>query len=97
MGINYMERLKNKDPDFFEVLKPLMDKTQAKGALDPKTKTLMILFNDATKGHPEAVKSLAAAARKLGATDEEISETIRIAFMASGLSGLVAGMAAFEE
>ena len=97
MGSNYMEMLKNKDPDFFEVVKAVMDKTQEKGALDPKTKTLIILFNDAVKGHADAVKSLAAVARKLGATDQEISETIRLAFMASGLSGLVAGMAAFKE
>jgi alkylhydroperoxidase/carboxymuconolactone decarboxylase family protein YurZ len=92
-----MEVLKSKDPEYFEVLKAVMEKTQEKGALDPKTKTLIILFNDATKGHADAVKKLAAAARKLGATDEEISETIRLAFMASGLSGLVAGMAAFDE
>jgi len=97
MSTSYMEVLKNKDPEFFEVVKAVMDKTQEKGALDPKTKTLIILFNDAARGHADAVKSLAAFARKLGATDEEIRETIRLAFTASGLSGLVAGMAAFSE
>ncbi len=97
MSSNYMEKLKDKDPDFFEVVKAVMDKTQEKGALDPKTKTLIILFNDAVKGHGAAVKSLAAVARQLGATDAEISETVRLAFMASGLSGLVAGMDAFAE
>jgi alkylhydroperoxidase/carboxymuconolactone decarboxylase family protein YurZ len=97
MSSNYMEKLKNTDPDFFEVVKAVLDKTQEKGALDPKTKTLIILFNDAVKGHGSAVKSLAAVARQLGATDGEISETIRLAFMASGLSGLVAGMSAFGE
>ena len=97
MSSNYMEKLKKSDPDFFEVVKAVLDKTQEKGALDPKTKTLIILFNDAVKGHGSAVKSLAVVARKLGATDAEISETIRLAFMASGLSGLVAGMSAFGE
>jgi alkylhydroperoxidase/carboxymuconolactone decarboxylase family protein YurZ len=97
MSSNYMEKLKKSDPDFFEVVKAVLDKTQEKGALDPKTKTLIILFNDAVKGHGDAVKSLAAVARQLGATDAEISETIRLAFMASGLSGLVAGMDAFGE
>jgi alkylhydroperoxidase/carboxymuconolactone decarboxylase family protein YurZ len=97
MSSNYMGKLKDRDPDFFKVVKAVLDKTQEKGALDPKTKTLIILFNDAVKGHGDAVKSLAAVARKLGATDAEISETIRLAFMASGLSGLVAGMDAFGE
>jgi len=97
MSANYMETLKNNDPEFYEVVKAVMDKTQEKGALDPKTKTLIIMFNDAVKGHGDAVKSLAGVARKLGATDEEIRETLRLAFMASGLSGLVAGMAAFAE
>jgi alkylhydroperoxidase/carboxymuconolactone decarboxylase family protein YurZ len=97
MSSNYMGKLKDRDPDFFEVVKAVLDKTQEKGALDPKTKTLIILFNDAVKGHGDAVKSLAAVARRLGATDAEISETIRLAFMASGLSGLVAGMDAFGE
>jgi len=97
MAANYMELLKTNDPEFFDLVKALMDKNQEKGALDAKTKVLIILFNDATKGHGDAVKKLAAGARKLGATDKEISETIRMAFMASGLSGLVAGMAAFDE
>jgi len=83
-----------KGSEFFEVAKAVMVKTQKKGALAEKTKILIILFNDATRGHAEAVKSLAA--RNLGATDAGISETVRLAFMAGGLSGL-AGMATCKE
>jgi len=92
-----MEVLEGRDPEFFGMVKPLMDKAMGAGALDQKTKTLIILFLDAIRGQHDAVKAVAARARAVGATDGEITEVIRLAFITSGLSGMVAGLAAFQE
>lgn len=94
---NFMDELRRHDPQFFELVSALMDKAQGKGALDQKTKTLITLALDAAGNHPEGVKALAARARSLGATEEEIVDTIRLAFLGSGIPGLVAGLAAFQE
>lgn len=44
----------------------------------------------------EGAKTLAAVARNLGATDEQIAETLRIAHMVSGMGSLAASGAAFR-
>ena len=94
---SFMEELNKLDPEFLELVNAVMAKTRKKGALDQKTKTLITLALDAAGSHPEGVKNLAARARSLGATKEEIVETIRLAFLVSGIPGLVAGLAAFQE
>lgn len=96
-GKGFMQQLTESDPEFLDLLKPLWSEVMKEGALDQKTKTLMILFFDATRGHKEAVKTLAAQARKQGVADEEIKETMRLAFLTSGITGISAGMTAFEE
>lgn len=93
----FMEELSKNDPEFFNLLTALMEKTQGSGALDQKTRTLITLAIDAAGSHPEGVRTLAARARSLGATKEEIIEAIRLAFLGAGIPGLVAGLAAFQE
>jgi len=56
-----------------------------------------MLAIDAAGSHPEGVKNLANRARVLGASNSEIIETIRLAFLGAGIPGLVAGLAAFQE
>jgi alkylhydroperoxidase/carboxymuconolactone decarboxylase family protein YurZ len=92
-----MEELKRRDPEFFKLVSAVMDKAQGRGALNQKTKTLITLALDAAGSHHEGVKALAARARSLGATEGEIIETIRLAFIGSGIPGLVTGLAAFQE
>jgi alkylhydroperoxidase/carboxymuconolactone decarboxylase family protein YurZ len=93
----FMDELRKHDPEFFELVSAVSTKTQEAGALDPKTKTLITLAVDAAGSHPEGVRSLAARARAMGATEEEIIETVRFAFLGAGIPGLVAGLAAFRE
>jgi len=95
-SVNMMQKLGQCDKEFSGLLTPVWGKVMADGALDQKTKTLMILFFDATQGQHEAVKALGARARQLGATDDQIRETIRLAFLTSGITGLSAGLSAFE-
>jgi len=94
---SFMEELGKHDPEFFDLLTALMEKTREAGALDQKTRSLITLAIDAAGSHPEGVKSLAERARSLGASKEEILETIRLAFLGAGIPGLVAGLAAFQE
>jgi alkylhydroperoxidase/carboxymuconolactone decarboxylase family protein YurZ len=91
----FMDELRKHDPEFFELVSAVSTKTQEAGALDPKTKTLITLALDAAGSHPEGVRALAARARAIGATEEEIIETVRLAFLGAGIPGLVAGLAAF--
>lgn len=93
----FMDELRKRDPEFFELVSAVITKTQEAGALDPKTKTLITLALDAAGSHPEGVRSLAARARAMGAKEEEIIETIRLAFVGAGIPGLVAGLAALRE
>jgi alkylhydroperoxidase/carboxymuconolactone decarboxylase family protein YurZ len=68
----------------------------ANGALDAKTKTLMSLLGDAILNHPDGVAALAGRARQQGATEREIAETVRMAFMAGGLPALITALRAFR-
>ena len=94
---SFMEELNKHDPEFFELVNAVRSKARETGALDQKTKTLITLALGAAGSHPEGVKARAAEAKALGATKEEIVETIRLAFLVSGIPGLVAGLAAFQE
>lgn len=94
---NFMDEFGKHDPEFFKLVSAIMAKTNEKGALDPKIKTLITLALDAAGGHPEGVRALAARARALGATKAEIVETVRLAFVVAGIPGLIAGLAAFQE
>jgi alkylhydroperoxidase/carboxymuconolactone decarboxylase family protein YurZ len=94
---NFMDALKKRDPAFFDLVSAVMAKAQETGALDQKTKTLITLALDAAGSHSEGVKSLAVRARALGATEKEIAETIRLAFLVAGIPGLVTGLAAFQK
>jgi len=94
---SFLDRLGDHDPEYHALVKELWDKTQAPGALDAKTKTLMVLLIDAMKGQKEAVQVIGERARSLGASDAEIRETVRLAFLAAGVSGLSAGIMAFPE
>ena len=95
--LSFMEELERRDPEFFKVVSAVLEKARAPGALDPKTKTLITLTLDAAGSHPQGVINLARRARALGATDAEIAECIRLAFLGAGVPGLVAGLAAFQD
>ena len=92
----YMKALEAVDPEFHRLLSSVMDTANGAGALDTKTKTLITLALDAAGGHRDGVRNLAQRARSLGATDAEIAETIRLAFVVAGLPGLLSGLVAFE-
>jgi alkylhydroperoxidase/carboxymuconolactone decarboxylase family protein YurZ len=75
----------------------LQDVIMKDGALSLKTKTLMMLLCDALLAHPDGVANIARRARSLGATDDEIVETVGVAFLMGGMPGLVTGANAFRQ
>ena len=93
----FIQELKKRDPQFSELVNAVIGKAQTADALDRKTKTLIALALDAAGGHAQGVKNLAARARSLGATEGEIIEVMRLAFLVSGIPGLIAGLAAYQE
>ena len=67
------------------------------GALSLKVKTLMTMLCDALLAHPDGVAAIAGRARAAGATEEEIAETVAVAFLFGGMPALVTGANAFRK
>ncbi|NLF30677.1 MAG: carboxymuconolactone decarboxylase family protein [Planctomycetes bacterium] len=93
----YVEALEKGDPDCLEQMQSLQAFACADGALPARIKTLMMLMGDAMLAHGEGVKALAARARAQGAGEDEIAETVRMAFVMGGLPALVTGTNAFQS
>lgn len=92
----FVEEFGKRDPDFFKYLKQVMNEATASLALDAKTKYLIILALDISKGASEGVKVLAKKAREAGASEEEIKEVARLAYYVSGMEVIKTSLAAFE-
>jgi len=93
----FVEALEKSDPQLLDHMNLLHEFAAKDGALPARIKTLMTMLVDAVLGHPEGVKAIAERARQQGASEEEIAETVRIAFMCGGMPGLVIGTYAFPK
>ena len=90
----FVAELAQTDPPLFQLLQDTIDLTMRPGALDSKTKILIVLALDAFKGSEAGVSALVGQARNAGATEEEIREALRIAYLISGMDCLKASAAA---
>ena len=93
----FVEALEKNDPGLLRQMKSLQDFVSKDGALPAKVKTLMSMLADAILGHPEGVRAIAERARAQGASEQEIAETVRVAFVCAGMPGLVTGTHAFRK
>ncbi|HIH45232.1 MAG TPA: carboxymuconolactone decarboxylase family protein [Candidatus Methanoperedenaceae archaeon] len=93
---SFLRALHEHDPEFFEHIAGI-SKAADGSALPEKTRTLIWLAIDSVLGKDEGVKALSRKARELGATKEEIAETVRIVFLGAGLPGLSSAVKAFER
>ena len=84
-------------PDMLKQMTTLQETITKDGALSLKTKTLMMMLCDALLGHSDGVANIARRARTLGASEQEIAETVGMAFLMGGLPGLVTGANAFRD
>ena len=91
----FVESLEHADPELLERMNSLQEFAGKDGALPAKVKTLMSMLADAILGHPQGVKAIAERARAQGAAEQEIAETVRMAFLCAGMPGLVTGTYAF--
>ncbi len=85
------------DPELAVLVRDTSALAHKPSALSPKTTALMALLVDMILGHDQGVRVLARQARSLGVTDDEIKETIRLAYLTGGLPALMTGLAAFID
>lgn len=93
----FVEAFAGTDAKLVEIVGELREYAMAPGALDAKTKTLIAMALDAAYGAADGVGSLANAARKLGASEAEITEVLRIVYYIAGMGSLAAGASAFTK
>ena len=93
----WQDLLKSGAPDILKVSEDARGSILSDGALNNKTKTLMTMLCDALLGHDRGVTTIANRARAAGASEEEIAETVGVAFLMGGLPALVTGANAFKK
>ena len=93
----FLATLAEKDPEFGSRVRADREFILAEGALSAKVKALMSMLCDALLGHQDGVRLIADIARSLGASEEEIAETVRIAYWCGGTPALVTGCDAFSD
>ena len=94
---SWQDLLKSGAPDILKVSEDARDAILPDGALSNKTKTLMTMLCNALLGHDGGVTTIANRARAAGASEEEIAETVGVAFLMGGLPALVTGANAFRK
>ena len=93
----FVKALERHDPEMLRVMLDVQEFAGKDGALPAHIKTLRSMLGDAILGHGDGVKAIAARARAQGASEDEIAETVRMAFQIAGMPGLVTGTHAFGE
>ena len=93
---NWQDALTRNMPELMKQVDPIRQETSVDGALPAKTKTLMMILGDALLGHAEGVANIARGARAAGVTEEEIKETVAVAFIMGGLPALITASNAFR-
>ncbi len=94
--LRFFDALQKYDPEFYKAASGLRDASRG-AALDPKTRILITMGLDAVIGASSGVKALAKQARALGASEDEIKETLRLVSSVKLNQALDAAMNAFEE
>jgi len=94
---SWRDTLEKHTPDMLKEITTLQETIMKDGVLSLKTKTLMMMLSDSLLAHPDGVTNLARRARSLGASEDEIAETVGVAFLMGGMPGLVTGSNAFLD
>ena len=93
----WQDILQKNAPELLKVVNGARESVLTDGALSLKVKTLMTMLCDALLSHPDGVANIANRARTAGATEEEIAETVGVAFLFGGMPALVTGANAFKR
>ena len=96
-SLSWPEILEIGAPEVAKRFKAMEQTVVVDGAISAKTKVLMMLVCDALLAHPAGVAGLANRARALGASEEEITETMAVAYLMGGLPALVTSTEALRD
>lgn len=91
----FLEDIRKNDKEFYDRIVNIREFAYQEGALPVKTKLLMIMLMDAAFGSKVGCAKISDMARRAGATDDEIKETIRLSFIMGGLNSISAGLGAY--
>jgi AhpD family alkylhydroperoxidase len=97
MARSGFEIFQSESPEVAAAFNALIESLAKPSALDPKTKHLVYIAMKVATGDPSAVVAHVPMAKKLGATREEIRETILLTLTVCGLKGINSGLAAALE
>ena len=96
-SLPFIESFKDKDEKFYEMINGIQKLVNGESSLDPKTKLMISLAVDAAEGATQGVAAISDILRKMGVTDEQIAEVLRITYFAKGNTVLSQSMAAFKK
>ncbi len=94
---SWQAALEKNSPQIYQDVTSLRDHVLTEGALPLKVKVLMTMLCDALLAHSDGVANIANRARAAGATEEEIAETVGVAFVMGGTPALVTAANAFKS
>lgn len=97
MSSNPLDIYRKFDPKVIECFENTQRSAFSEGALPQKVKTLIALAIDAETGSVQGATSLGQRAIKLGATKDEIIETLRIAYFIGGNRALFTSAAVLQS
>ena len=93
----WQAKLESNSPDLYKEIMDVRNLVLTDGALPLKVKVLMTMLCDAIMAHPDGVRNIANRARAVGATEEEIAETVGVAFVMGGTAALTTACNAFKD
>ena len=94
---SWQAKMGRNSPELFKEIMDVRNNVLTEGALPLKVKVLMTMLCDALLSHPDGVAAIADRARAAGATEDEIAETVAVAFLMGGTAALVTACNAFKE
>jgi len=97
MSTNPLDIYKEFDPKVIESFNRLQDLVFCEGALTQKSKVLMAMAIDVEHGALQGAVALGKRALKLGATKEEIIETLRVSYYVGGNRALFTSAQALQK
>jgi alkylhydroperoxidase/carboxymuconolactone decarboxylase family protein YurZ len=96
-SVSWQDLLEKNAPELHKGVSSIRESVLSEGALPLKVKVLMTMLCDALLAHPDGVAVIADRARAAGASEEEIAETVAVAFVMGGTPALVTGCNAFKS
>ena len=89
--------LKEMSPEMYDAVIGLDQMVWSDGALTRQTKKIIAIVVAAALRDTHAVREQMAGAKKLGVTNDEIEEGLRVAFLLAGMPSYIYGKMALEE